>query len=329
MSTDAPEVKENRQEAEETPKADEHKPPEPIDPREEARKEIYAKSDSMRFPKPPPEEKEEVAEAEQQAEPEGEKPPEEETSPEAAEAEPEPEQEAEKPEKEELTPREKRKLENMEAKEKRLSAWEKKLVDQLKVASKPPEGRTAADPATVPLRYLTDEQFDEKYNELFSESPAKARRFEKSVEDARATAARENDEQRVESDLRDFVSAYPDVTEQDWLRMNDPSFYEKYPDILQAMERRNHFGAFVAARGRLVEEKLDAKLKEASTRESAKEADLRKREELKKKGSVLRVQTKVVQPPKKEEAPPSPEEMKRRRVAEMIAAARARQGLGP
>jgi hypothetical protein len=248
-----------------------------------------------------------------------------ETAPETVEAEV---VEEAQPEEEKVTPREKRKAENLADKEKRLSAWEKKLQAQFQAADKPVTAKTP-DSAQTPLRYLTDSQFDEKYNELFAESPAAARRFEKSVEDARIAATRDTEEQRVESDFRDFRTAYPDVTESDWIQMNDPKFYEQYPDILQAMDRRQHFAAFVAARARLVEQKLSDELKAANSRQSAKEAELEKRNELKKKGTVLRVQTKVVQPTIKEEAPETPEQRKKRLVAEMVAASQARQGLGP
>ena len=326
MSEDTPEAqKEKTENAQEDAVKTETPPPEPpygLKPEEvfgDVRAAIYKKSDAMRFPKPEVQETEEIPAEESKEE----SPPE--AEPETKEAEA---VEEEKPGKEEeLTPREKRKAENLEAKEKRLSAWEKKLQEQFQAADKPLAVKTP-DPSQTPLRYLTDAQFDEKYNELFSDSPAAARRFERNVEEARATASRETEEQRVESDFRDFRTAYPDVTESDWIQMNDPKFYEQYPDIIHAMNRRQHFATFVAARARLVEKKLSEELKTASSRQTAKEAELEKRTELKKKGTVLRVQTKVIQPTKKEEAPETPEQRKKRIVAEMVAASQERQGLG-
>jgi hypothetical protein len=327
MSTDTPEVQAQEAEAatdEATVNTTTEKAEEKTPALDDARAYIYAKSDALRHPQPEAETQEEAT-AEATVGEEGEKTGEEDKS---EAIEPEVVEEADSKD-EKLTPREKRKLENLEAKEKRLSDWEKKLVVQFQAAGEPPKPKAPIDPAQVPLRHLTDDQFDEKYNELFTESPAKARRFEKAVEDARAAAARESEDQRIEADFRDFRSAYKDVTEDDWVQMNSPEFYEKYPAVTTAMQRGNHYAAFVAAWGALEKEKLVAARESAAQKEAAREAELRKRDEKKKKGTVLRVQTRVVQPIQKDEGTPSPEEIRRRRIAQMVEESQARQGLGP
>lgn len=311
MSTDTPKVQPQEEvEQVEVPNPEKEPSFADFDPR----KDIYAKSDAQRFPVPSPE-------------PEIEETPEEETAEEKpAEEKPPEEKKTEEPEvveEEEPTPREKRKAENLERKEARLNAWEAILRDQFEGAEKPPRVKIP-DPATTPLRQMSEEQFDVKYDELFTESPSKARRFERQYEAAKEAARRESEEQRIDSDFRDFREAYPDVTADDWVRMNDEQFYRQYPDIIKAMEKGNHFAAFVAANAHLQDEKRTA----AKQTEKAREAALKARDDLKKKGQVLRMQTKqepTIQ--KKDEGPVDPLDERRAHIRQRIEEARARMGL--
>lgn len=287
----------------------------------DTRRAIYERSDAIRFAPPPKEEAAEETEPEQ---------PEPQAKPEEEGKEPEAKQEAgaEEPAGEE-TPREKRKRENLEDKEKRLSAWEQKLVAQFQAAEKPPEDKPAAstDPASVPLRHMTEEQIQGRYDELALESPYKANRFMQQVERAKDEFARETDERRVLIARSDFRSAYPEATDADFVKMHDPAFYEKHQSVMKAIARGDEYAALVSAYEAIEREKLVAKLEYAARKEREREAEIERRNELKKKGAVLRVQTRVVQPPKKDEAPETPEAIKARRIAEMISASRKRQGL--
>ena len=327
MGTDAHEVQ-TTPEAEETPveKKEEGTPKGLVKEFEdfEPRSDIYAKSDSLRFPAPPEAvEEEEAPEQVDEEKPEGDEKAESEKEADKTEA-------AKEPEEEKPTPREKRKAENLADKEKRLSAWEQNLVAQFEAAGKPPVAKPTVDASQVPLRYMTEDQIQARYDELAIESPYRAKRFLDSVEVARETMRQESEGQRIESDFRDFRDAYKDVTEADWLRMNDPSFYEKYPDIMKSMSRRDYFATFVAARSRLFEEKVASEREAAKGKESALDAELRRRNELKKKGQVLRVQTRQ-EPitPKKDEGPKDPIEERRKYIRNMAEERRTAMGLGP
>lgn len=306
------------QEEEKAPEVKEEKP---LFEAHDPRKSIYEMSDAIRFPKVEESAEEETSTEEKEDEPvEGAK-----AQEEAVEAEV---IEGEIP-KEELTPREKRKLENLEAKEKRLTAWEQKLVAQFNAAEKPPEVKTALETATTPFRHMSEDQVQARYDELALESPYRANRFLRQVEDAKAAAAQETEAQRIETDFRDFRSAYPDITESDWVRMNDPKFYEKYPDILRSMERGQHFATFVAARGRLVEEKLIAEKEAATKKGTERDAEVQKRIDAKKRGTVVRMSTKVENLKPKEETPKSKEEQDREFIRRRAQEQRARMGMGP
>lgn len=216
-----------------------------------------------------------------------------------------------------------RKAQELSAKERELTAREKEFKAQFDAAKKAPESPTK-------ISQLTEEQVQSRYDELVLESPYKAQKFLDEVRDARFQAEQQTMVAKVETALRDFQSTYPEVTAEDWIRMNDESFITKYPDIVTARNRAvrtgDHFATFVAARARLMEEKLSERNSDATRKETEKEAELRKRTEAKKKGQVVRIQTKVETQPKKEEEPKA--ESREEYVRRVATERRVKMGLG-
>src|SRR5574341_174267 len=133
-ATDTPATQE-AEETQEKPAKEIASDQEPSFADHDPRKSIYAMSDAVRFKTPSPTEtQEEIAEEKVEESPKSEdegKKPEEEAA-----------QEPAAKEEEEPTPREKRIAKNLADKEKRLSAWEAKLVDQFKAAAESPKPKT-------------------------------------------------------------------------------------------------------------------------------------------------------------------------------------------
>lgn len=231
-----------------------------------------------------------------------------------------------------------RKAQELSAKEKELSVRERELVDEFNAVKEPsPElAKVATKEAAerTPHRYLTETQVQEQYDQLVLESPYRAQKFLDEVKDAKFLAEQESARERVSTALKDFRKSYPDVSEADWLKMNDEAFIEKYPDIVQAryraMRSGDHYATFVIALVRLAEEKLSSEKDAVLKKESAKEAELKKRTEAKKKGQVLRMQTKQ-EPiiPKKDEGPKDPAEERKAWIRQLAEERRASMGLGP
>ena len=214
--------------------------------------------------------------------------------------------------------------------ERQLNEAERQIAQRFESAKKAPE-KPAEYTGKERLRDLSEDQVQEQYDSLMAESPYRAQKFIDSVKADRERAQQESVATRVDNDTREFLSTYEDVSKDDWIYMNNPAFYEKYPDIIRAMSRassnNDYYPVFVAARARLIEEKLSAKQADVSAKEEKKQAEIRKRMEAKKKGSVLRVNTRVQPQEKKEEGyqPESRTDFVKRRIHE----ARVRQGLEP
>lgn len=211
-----------------------------------------------------------------------------------------------------------------------VSAAQKAAAEQFRRAAEKPQPRApqATDPNNAPLRYWNDGQVQGKYDELHLESPYKAQQFLRQVEQDRAIAAHETEEQRITQALYDFRQGYPEVTEADWAEMNKEEFYTKYPDITQAMARGDHYATFVAAKARYDQERFAAEraAQDKAKADAAKTA--KERTDAKKKGQVLRGQAQAT--PQKA-APKQAEQGESRQdtIRRMMRERRETMGLGP
>lgn len=196
-----------------------------------------------------------------------------------------------------------RKAQEISSREKILTAAETRLAEQYEAAKGESKREEKTDPTA--LRNLTEDQVQEKYDDLVGESPYKAQKFLDAVKQDRQNAERQAQEVGILTATKEFLETYPDVTKEDWIYMNDRAFYEKYPDIVRSMSRAERTGDYyptlVAARSRLIEERLSARKEDAGKREAERGEDAKRRIDAKKKGQVLRTQTKVETVIKKDE----------------------------
>lgn len=134
----------------------------------------------------------------------------------------------------------------------------------------------------------SEEEVEEKYNELYEESPFKAQQYLKQVETERAKAKADKGVARENRAVDDFKSAYPECTEQEWLKMNDPEFWKSHDDIVKLKDSGDIFTTLVTAYNRLQQTKVVSQA--ADERKTKPPVDKTAR---KKKGQVIRTSIKT------------------------------------
>jgi hypothetical protein len=171
-----------------------------------------------------------------------------------------------------------------------LSRKESELLKKTKAVATPPTP--------------SDKEIQEKYDELFMESPFKAQQYLREQEAAKKppAAPEVDDTLRAREAYEQFVSAYPDLSQEEWARMNTPTFWQQYPDVVAAREGKEWFPTFVLAYSHLQREKLEVEkhvvrqAQASRTPENTAEIIARK-----KAGSVVRT---TVAPTREAAVPP-------------------------
>ena len=177
---------------------------------------------------------------------------------------------------------------------------------------------------------MSDKEIQGKYDELFMESPYKANAFLKELEAKKAAPQDDGTDEtlRVKQAYEEFSAAYPDLSQEDWTRMNSPIFWQKFPDVLEAREQKAWFPTFVLAYNHLQREKLEVEQHlvrekiEKSRVESVKTAVARKKE-----GAVVRTTVQVSKEAPAQRKVLSQAEERLEYIRERKRAAQARMGI--
>lgn len=177
---------------------------------------------------------------------------------------------------------------------------------------------------------MSDKEIQEKYDELFLESPYKASRFLKDLETSKEAPPDDGTDEtlRVKKAYEEFASAYPDLSQEDWARMNNPAFWQRFADVQEARASKDWFPTFVLAYNHLQREKLEVEQHQVREKvEKSRVESVNKAVERKKSGAVLRT---TVQPQKAPAAPQkvlSQQEERLQYIRERKRAAQARMGI--
>ena len=178
------------------------------------------------------------------------------------------------------------------------------------------EGRDATH-GDLP-RIPNEEEVQEKYDELYQESPYKANIYLEEVKATRSSAFEQREQARIDRAVNDFYAVCPECTEEDWAEMNNPAFWRKHEDIRNAKDRGDVFATLVTAYTRLSQSRLEKQMTEFSKQAEEKKT----KQDKKKSGQVLRTSVKPV--PKKKAKEPTKEETNAEYIAKMRKDAMAR-----
>lgn len=159
-----------------------------------------------------------------------------------------------------------------------------------------------------PLARLSDEDVRKRYDEMFIESPWKAEQFRAAVDAARRQALAQAEARRADAAVREFRARQSDITDEDWLAMNDPQFISRHPEIGRAQARGDWEAVLDVAYAKYVQERAMSALEAARRRAAEEEAEQRRKAEAKRRGQIVRAAS---QPPpaerKAEETDETPE----------------------
>jgi hypothetical protein len=135
----------------------------------------------------------------------------------------------------------------------------------------------------------SEEEIEEKYNELYEESPYKAQKYLDEVEKTRETSRTTSGDARIQKAVEDFKSVYPECTDDEWVTMNDPKFWQSHEDIVKMKDAGDTFATLVTAYTRLQQSKVTAQ----AIDDGKKKPPVDKTER-KKKGQVVRTSIKPI-----------------------------------
>lgn len=138
--------------------------------------------------------------------------------------------------------------------------------------------------------HLSDEAIEEKYDELYAESPFKAKRFLDSIEAAKVNHLEKSEKARADKAIKDFKSTFPECSEEAWDTMNDPKFWQKHDDIVALRDSGDIFTTLVTAYTRHEQSKVNGQV----TKADVAPAKTKDKTERKKAGQVIRTAIKPV-----------------------------------